>query len=155
MVTQTRGNAYNCVRPAYGRCTMRRISMLFGLGLLLAANSWAQLASQTALVGTVTDSDGLVVPGAQLVAVNIGTRDTYDATTNSEGYYTIQFVRTGTYEITVTLPGFQTSKVSGIEVATNQVVRTNVVMRVGQLNESINVVASSPILDTDSAKISE
>ena len=125
------------------------------LALLLATSAAAQLASQTALVGTVTDADGLGVPGAQVVAVNVGTRDTYEVATSSDGYYTMQFVRTGTYEITVTLSGFQTSKVSGIEVANNQVVRTNVVMKIGQLNESITVVASSPILDTDSAKISE
>src|SRR5713226_2099874 len=135
---------------------MARPALLsLSLGVLLTTNAWAQLASQTALVGTVTDSDGLAVPGAQVVAVNTGTRDTYEATTNADGYYNIQFVRTGAYEITVTLTGFQTSKVTGIEVATNQVARTNVVMKVGQLNESVTVVGASPIIDTDSAKISE
>ena len=134
---------------------MRRALLSLSFGLLLATSASAQLASQTALVGTVSDPDGLGVPGAQVVAVNIGTRDTYEATTGAEGHYTIQFVRTGVYDITVTLTGFQTSKVTGVEVANNQVVRTNVVMKVGQLNESITVVASSPILDTDSARISE
>ena len=43
----------------------------------------AQLASQTALVGTVTDSAGLVVPGARVVAVNTGTKDTYETTTTA------------------------------------------------------------------------
>src|SRR6266496_749560 len=133
----------------------RRVVWSLSCAVLLTTSAWAQLASQTALVGTVTDSGGLVVPGAQVVAVNAGTQDTYEAVTNAEGYFNIQFVRTGTYEITVTLTGFQTSKVSGIEVANNQVVRTNVVMKVGQLNESVTVVASAPILDTDSAKISE
>src|SRR5438128_629296 len=132
-----------------------RLLVILTGAALLTTSAWAQLASQTALVGTVTDSGGLVVPGAQVVAVNAGTQDTYEAVTNAEGYFNIQFVRTGTYEITVTLTGFQTSKVSGVEVANNQVVRTNVVMKVGQLNESITVVASAPILDTDSAKISE
>jgi molybdate-binding protein len=79
------------------------------LGLFVAGNAAAQLASQTALVGTVTDTGDLVVPGAQVVAVNVGTKDTYEATTNAEGYYNIQFVRTGTYEITITVPGFQRS----------------------------------------------
>src|SRR5207249_512199 len=125
------------------------------LGLTLATPAAAQLASQTALVGTVTDQDGLIVPGAQVVAVNAGTRDTYETTTNAEGYYNVQFVRTGTYEITVALSGFQTSKVNGVEVANNQIARTNVVVRVGQLNESIVVAGSAPMLDTDSARISE
>src|SRR5947207_8083333 len=135
--------------------TMKRLSILFVGAVLLAGNASAQLASQTALVGTVTDSAGLPVPGAQVVAVNTGTADTYEATTNTEGYYAIQFVRVGSYDITVTLTGFQTSKVSAVEVATNQVVRTNIVMKVGQLSESITVVAATPILDTDTPKISE
>src|SRR5881397_4412018 len=99
----------------------RRVVRSLSCGVLLTTSAWAQLASQTALVGTVTDSGGLVVPGAQISAMNVGTRDTYEATTNAEGYYNIQFVRTGKYEITVTLTGFQTSRVTGIEVATNQV----------------------------------
>ena len=97
---------------------MRPVSLLLmSFALLLATNASAQLASQTALVGLVTDTDGLAVPGAQVVAVNVGTRDTYEAATNSEGYYTIQFVHTGTYEITVTLTGFQTSRVSGVAIS--------------------------------------
>jgi hypothetical protein len=85
---------------------LRRVSSLLGLALFVATSASAQLASQTALVGTVTDSGNLVVPGAQVVAVNRGTKDTYETTTNSEGYYNIQFVRTGTYDITITLSGF-------------------------------------------------
>jgi hypothetical protein len=134
---------------------MRSLASFLSLSLFLATNASAQLASQTALVGTVTDSAGLVVPGAQVVAVNTGTTDTYEATTNAAGYYNIQFVRTGTYTISVTVPGFQTFKSVGIEVGTNQVVRTNVVLQVGGVNESITVAGSSPIIDTDTAKISE
>ena len=85
---------------------LRRISLSVMLGLLLATSAAAQLASQTALVGTVTDSGNLVVPGAQIVAVNVGTKDTYEATTNAEGYYTIQFVRPGKYEITLSNPAY-------------------------------------------------
>src|SRR3954471_8652693 len=108
-----------------------RISAFLGLGLLLATSALAQLASQTALVGTVTDSGSLVVPGAQVIAVNTGTKDTYEAATNSDGYYNIQFVRAGTYEITITLASFQTFKTTGVEVGANQVVRTDAVLKVG------------------------
>ena len=125
---------------------VRRVLLSLACSLCLATSAWAQLASQTALVGTVTDSDGLAVPGARVTAVNTGTRDTYDATTNGDGYYSVQFVRAGTFEISVTLTGFQTSRVTGVEVANNQVVRTNVVMKIGQLNESLTVVGAAPIL---------
>jgi hypothetical protein len=134
---------------------MRRLSLSVGLVLLLASSAWAQLASQTALVGTVTDSGGLVVPGAQVVAVNIGTKDTYEAVTNAEGYYNIQFARAGRYEITVTMSGFQTFKATGVEVATNQVVRTNAVLAVGGITESVTVESAAQVLDTDRATVSE
>ena len=81
---------------------IRRIAMALSFVSALRGSAWAQLASQTALVGTVTDSGGLVVPGAQVVAVNTGTKDTYEATTNTEGYYNIPFARPGRYEMTVT-----------------------------------------------------
>jgi hypothetical protein len=133
----------------------RRIALGAGLGLLLTTSAWAQLASQTALVGTVTDSGGLVVPGAHVVAVNVGTKDTYEATTNSEGYYHIQFVRPGRYEITVKMSGFGPFKATGVEVATNQVVRTNAALQVGAITDAVTVEAKAQVLDTDRATVSE
>jgi hypothetical protein len=135
---------------------VRRVASFLVLGLLLippAAS--AQLASQTALVGTVSDPAGLVLPGASVVAVNVGTRDSYEATTNAEGDYYIQFVKPGTYEVSVTVNGFQTFKATGVEVASNQVVRTNAVMQVGGINESVSVEAHAQVLDTDRATVSE
>ena len=141
---------------------MRRISSALRLVLLVclsavahSAEAEAQLASQTALVGTVTDRDGGVVPGAQVVAVNVGTKDTYEAMTNAEGYYQMQFVRTGTYDVTVTLAGFQTFRATGVAVANNQVVRTNAVMQLGALAESVVVTGASPVIATDTHAISE
>ncbi|HTG99778.1 MAG TPA: carboxypeptidase regulatory-like domain-containing protein, partial [Vicinamibacterales bacterium] len=134
---------------------LRRVSAFLGLGFLLATSAFAQLASQTALVGTVTDSGNLVVPGAQVSAVNTGTKDTYETTTNSDGYYNIQFVRAGTYDITVSLSGFQTFKATGVQVGNNQVVRTDAVLKVGGLTESVNVEARAQVLATDSAVVSE
>src|SRR5947207_3437515 len=128
---------------------LRRIWLSLGLGLFLGTSAWAQLASQTALVGTVSDSGNLVVPGAHVVAVNAGTRDTYEATTNAEGYYNIQFVKPGKYEIAVTVSGFSTYKATGVEVETNQVVRTNAALQVGQVTDAVTVEAKAQMLDTD------
>src|SRR4051794_30863682 len=125
------------------------------LGLSCATPAAAQLASQTALVGTVTDSGGAVVPGAQVVAVNTGTKAPYETTTNADGYYNIQFVRAGTYDITVRVTGFQTFTAIGVTVGDNQVVRTNAVLKVGGLTESVNVEARAQVLTTDSAVVSE
>ena len=129
--------------------SFRLLSLAFGV--LLATNAAAQLATQTAIVGTVTDSSGSVVPGAAVVAVNLGTQDTYETVTNAQGQYNFQFVRTGKYEITVTLSGFQTVKVTGIEVPDNQVVRRDASLQVGDVSETVDVVAEAIVLDTDNA----
>src|SRR5207247_700384 len=131
-----------------------RLLVILTGAALLTTSAWAQLASQTALVGTVTDSGGLVVPGARVVAVNVGTRDTYEARTNSEGYYHIQFARPGRYEITVTISGFGPFKATGVEVATNQVVRTNATLQVGAVTDSLTVEAKAQVLDTDRPTVS-
>ena len=115
----------------------------------------AQLASQTALVGTVTDSAGGVMPGAQVVAVNVGTKDTFEATTNGEGYFNVQFIRPGRYEVTVTLSGFQGFKVTDVEIGTNQVVRVNAVLSAGAVTETVEVAAGFTVLNTDSATVRE
>ena len=134
---------------------IRRIAMALSFVLLFTGSAWAQLSSQTALVGTVTDSGGLVVPGAQVVAVNTGTKDTYEATTNNEGYYDIPFARPGRYEITVAMAGFQTFKTTGVELNTNQVVRTNATLAVGAITESVTVESAAQVLNTDRATVSE
>jgi hypothetical protein len=61
--------------------------------LCLASSAFAQLATQTALVGTVTDTSGSVAPGVTVGAVNIGTQDKYQTVTNAQGQYNFQFVR--------------------------------------------------------------
>src|SRR5215217_1267600 len=134
---------------------LRRVASFVVLGLVLATAAHAQLASQTALIGSVTDAGGLVLPGASVVAVNAGTRDTYEATTNADGDYYIQFVRPGVYDISVTVNGFQAFKAMGVQVASNQVVRTNAVMQVGGINESVSVEAHAQVLDTDRATVTE
>jgi hypothetical protein len=131
-----------------------RISLCVVVVLLLATSAWAQLASQTALVGTVTDSAGLVVPGARVVAVNVGTQDTYEATTNAEGYYNIQFIRPGRYDVSVTVDGFQKFTATGVDVATNQVARANATLQVGALTDFVSVEARAQVLDTDRATVS-
>ena len=136
-----------------------RLSAIFltlgGSLLFFAPVVSAQLASQTALVGTVTDSGGGVIPGATVVAVNTGTNDTYEAVSNDQGQYNIQFVRPGRYDLTVTMPSFQVFKTTGVEVTTNQVVRTTVVLQIGAVNQEVLVEARGTVIATDRATVSD
>src|SRR5271154_4207606 len=120
-----------------GGGSMRRSLIAFGLAAILAGTAAAQLATTTALVGSVTDPSGKSVAGAKVTAVENGTHDTYTANTNEQGYYSIEFVRVGTYSVTVEQAGFQKVTKTGIVVDINQSVRTDVEMPVGALTQSV------------------
>lgn len=115
----------------------------------------AQVANNTALVGTIADSEGNPVAGAKVVAVNQATKVEYPGTTNGEGYYSIMFILPGTYDITVQDAGFQTEISKGVVVEINAAARTNLVLRVGAASEVVTVTAATPPLSTDDAVLGE
>jgi hypothetical protein len=121
----------SCISIFSWGCKMTGNIHRTGVTALLAVCAYAQVANQTALVGNVIDATGRAVAAAAVSAVNTGTGDTYNTTTNDDGFYSIQSIRNGTYEITIQQPGFQTFKAIKVEVDTNQTVRTDVTLRVG------------------------
>jgi hypothetical protein len=106
------------------------------------------------IVGNVTDSSGGVISGASVRAVNRGTGQTVETTTNEAGIYTFQNLVAGTYDLTVSQSGFATFTQQGIALNVNTVQRHNVVLQVGQVAESVTVEASAVTLQTDRADVS-
>jgi hypothetical protein len=123
--------------------------------LACGTSAYAQLANTTSLVGTVTDSAGAAMASASIKAVNVATQDTYTATTNAEGNYTISFIKIGNYSITATQAGFQTVTKNGVAVDYNQTVRTDFDLAVGQLSQRVEVAATNPPISTDDASVKE
>jgi outer membrane receptor protein involved in Fe transport len=114
-----------------------------------------QLASSTSLVGTVTDSSGAIVVGADVTAVNDATQVSYKGVTNGSGIYNILYIPVGTYTITVESKGFQKATHQHVIVEANQAVRTDFTMSVGQVSSEIVVSSALPPFPTDDATITE
>jgi hypothetical protein len=125
------------------------------LAVLASAVAFGQLASNTSLVGNVADSTGAAVSGANVVAQNEGTQETYSTTTNADGYYQLRFLKAGTYTITVRQDGFEQSVSRGIPLSANQTVRTDLALRIGQVSETVEVTADIPPIKTDDASVNE
>jgi hypothetical protein len=123
--------------------------------IISAVSAAGQIATTTSLVGTITDPSGNVIANAAVTAVNTGTGDTYNTTTNEQGYYSIQFIRLGSYDLTVKQQGFQTFTKKGVHVDVNQIVRNDIQLQVGSVTETINVEAVAPSIKTDDASVSE
>lgn len=123
--------------------------------LIVAMSTFAQLASNTSLVGTVADASGAAVSAVAITALNEGTQETYTTTSNANGYYEFQFVKAGTYSITAKKDGFSAVVTRNVAISANQTVRTDFTLSVGQVNQSLEVTADVPPIKTDDAAINE
>ena len=121
--------------------------------VLLAAFSFAQALSGT-IVGTVSDQGGAVIPGAVVVLTNDATAFSRRVEANSSGQYVAYSIPTGAYTITVEMPGFQKLVRSGFELTAADTLTVNLELRVGQVSETLEVVATAPLLQSQTAAVS-
>ena len=132
-----------------------RLAVALFLAILSVTTASAQNAAITALVGNVVDPGGAAVVGARVTAVNKNTQDIYNTTTSDQGFYRIEFIRIGAYNLTIEQPGFQRFEKTDILVETNRIVRNDATLTVGSVSESVTIAATVAIVRTDDASISE
>ncbi len=123
--------------------------------VLMGSMLEAQVANNTALVGTVLDPSGAPLAGATVTAINEATKVVYPGTTNAEGYYSISFITPGTYDVTVEQTGFTKLTKTGRIVTINLALRTDFNLQVGSTTTSVTVSASTPPIATDDATLGE
>jgi hypothetical protein len=136
--------------------SVRQILALAVLACLLAALGYAQ--SQDArgnIVGRVTDSTGAVVPGAEVRARSVATGVSVVSKANENGNYVLPYLMPGFYEITCEFTGFRKFIRGNVQVRVNENVELNIEMTVGDVAESINVTAETPLLQTAEASLGQ
>ncbi|MDP9339149.1 MAG: TonB-dependent receptor, partial [Acidobacteriota bacterium] len=116
--------------------------------LILGASFFPAAAQTTTgdINGDVTDSSGGTLPNVTVTAVNSDTGITRTATTSDTGSYTFAQLPIGNYKITVSAEGFKTV-VSSAVVATGTTTRADIVLQIGQRNETVTVEGSAPLMD--------
>lgn len=128
------------------------------LALLVAGGGLARVARAQAvgasLSGLITDGSGSPVPGATVSIKNLGTGDIREVATNGDGFYSAPNLLPGTYEVRVTAPGFQTHIQKELALTVGAQQALNVSLKVGQLNETVEVNAAPPDVQTESSTIS-
>ncbi|MCS7024942.1 MAG: carboxypeptidase-like regulatory domain-containing protein [Bryobacteraceae bacterium] len=125
------------------------------VGILAWQFAGALLAQVATLTGRVLDPSGAVVPGASITARSLATGISVTAETTSEGYYTIPALPPGRYELAVSKAGFTPVRQSGIELAVQQVARVDFTLRVGAVNETVEVHGQAPLLESESATLGQ
>ncbi len=120
--------------------------------------SVVQLPAQTtnaSLSGTVTDSSGAAIPGAQVTARNTGTGLASTITSTGSGTYTLPNLPPGTYTLTVTKDGFSTSMQADVVLSVSQSATLNSTLAVGASSETITVDATPALINQSTAELSE
>lgn len=135
------------MREAFPR--LRRLCLLLALAMLVAsAPAFAQGGSTSTISGTVTDTSGAVVPGADIVVKSVTTGTVYNAVSGSDGAFTVPAVPPGTYSVTVTLMGFKTAVLNDVIANVAQVANVKAVLSLGALEETVVVSGASEIIQT-------
>ena len=113
----------------------------------------AQVTTSGRLTGLVTDSQGALVPGATIEAVQNETKATFTAIANGEGSWSVPSVANGTYTITVTAPNFKKTVIQNVKVDAGQITTANASLEPGGANEEVVVSGGGEILQTESANV--
>ncbi len=134
-------------------CRTRLVwSLLVCMIALFSAPALAQF--QAALQGTVQDKSGAVVTGAAVTATENATGIARTATTNSSGFYRISELPPGSYTVKVEAGGFKKSENAGVEIQAELTRGLDVVLEVGEAQETVNVTEITPAMKTEDATIS-
>src|SRR5438445_270404 len=130
--------------------SLLRLSFLVAFVFAVTVPSTAQ-SFYGSILGTVTESAGAIMPDANTTLINEGTGDQRSVQTDNAGNYRYVNLIPGRYSLHVEKAGFKRLDRSGIVVEVQSDVRIDVTLEVGQLVQTVEVKAQTPLLQTDSA----
>src|SRR5437764_14464979 len=129
-----------------------------GRSLVLLCAAAGVMRSQSitsSLIGIVRDDSGAVAPNATVTATNVATNARLETRTDASGNYTLLQLVPGKYTVEITAAGFKTYVTSGLELELQKQARLDVTLAVGQVTETVNVKAETPLVDTTQSTVGD
>jgi hypothetical protein len=128
------------------------VNVLFGF-VLSCAGVWAQAVSTAQINGTVKDSSGLAVPGAEIKMTQTGTGAARSAISAADGGYVLPNLPIGPYVLEVSKEGFSKYVQSGIVLQVDSNPTVDAVLKVGAVTERVVVEADAALVETRSTGV--
>jgi hypothetical protein len=126
----------------------------FALAVFQAPELFAQVDTG-AIVGTVKDQSGAVVPGVKVTLTNEATAYTISTKTEANGSYVFTPVEVGHYTLTAELTGFRKELRSHVSVNIQQQVLVNFTLQPGVVTQTVHVSAAPPALQTQNGSVQQ
>ena len=131
---------------------LRALFLLAAATLLMSPAVYAQY--RASIQGTVTDTQGGVIPGAKVTLTNLQTNEAQERTSNEVGVYNFNALPSSTFKLVAEKEGFQTKVLDNLHIIPEQPNSIDVKLEIGQVAQTVTVDASqAPLLDTDTATI--
>jgi hypothetical protein len=128
------------------------VSFVLALLLVVAGgNAFAQYENG-ALVGTIHDATGAVVPGSTVTITNNATGVATTVTTNAAGDYEVPSLRTGVYKISATASGFAVAVAENITISVGGRQRIDLALGVNGSNTTVQVNGVALQIETESSQ---
>ena len=131
---------------------IRHLLVAAAISLCFASIALAQTVTGT-LQGTVTDINGAVMPGAEVVLKNADTGQERTLKTNGDGFYVASFIPIGRYQVTVSQTGFTSMVKEDIEVGLNQTRVVDMTLNPVGVSAAVTVVSQEAPINTTNAEI--
>lgn len=126
------------------------------LGVLIGSVPFAFAQMNTGdITGRVVDPAGGVIIGAEVVAVNAGTQQSFHATANQAGEYLLSGLPPGTYKLTASSGGFKQAVADNESLHVNEHLRQDFSLALGDENEAVIVQAAPGLVQTESVEIKD
>ena len=132
---------------------MLPLSLLVIMLAMGGAVAHAQGGATSTLAGTVTDSTGAMVPGADIVAKHNATGATFTAVSGAAGSFTIPAMPPGTYTVTVALQGFKTVSLNDVILNVGVTSSVKAVLQLGEIAETVTVQGASEVIQTQTTAV--
>ena len=124
----------------------KRILFLL-VGVFLAGSAVFGQVTNARIIGTVTDTEGNVLPGVAVEATSSKLVGKATTISDEKGVYRLLNLMPGSYKIRFELNGFNTTVRDNIAVALEQTLALNVSLSLGLITESIVVTGQVPLID--------
>jgi len=134
---------------------LRRHVPRFVFCLLTVALPATAQTTFASITGGITDSSGAAIANASVVAVHRESNYRYTTVSNTTGVYTLAQLREGVYSVHVQVPGFKEFVASNVQLVSLDVRRIDVELEVGAVDVKVEITASSGLIETETARISD
>src|SRR5437016_9389050 len=137
----------------HANTTKYAVKIILAIAIFTQVNLWGQGSGN--ITGVVRDATQSAIPSVSVQITDVQTGVGTTVLTNETGAYRVNSIPPGTYRIEATLPGFSPAIRDGATVSTGQTLAVDLILQVGELNQSLEVVAIAELAELQSSTIGQ